>query len=108
MTLEVRNLDCVRSEREVFSGLSFALRPGEALVLRGANGSGKTSLLRIVAGLLKPAGGALLWDGVAVGEDPGAYRARLCYVGHLDALKPAFTVAENLAFWAALGGRPGG
>ena len=108
MTLEVRNLDCVRSEREVFSGLSFALRPGEALVLRGANGSGKTSLLRIVAGLLKPAGGALLWDGVAVGEDPGAYRARLCYVGHLDALKPALTVAENLAFWAALGGRPGG
>jgi len=108
MTLEARDLVCVRSEREVFRDLSFAVGPGEALVLRGANGSGKTSLLRMVAGFLKPAAGGLLWQGVAVSEDPGAHRARLEYVGHLDALKPALTVAQNLAFWAALGGRPGG
>ena len=108
MTLEARDLVCVRSEREVFSGLNFAVGPGQALVLRGANGSGKTSLLRMVAGFLEPAAGGFEWQGVAVSEDPGAHRARLHYVGHLDALKPALTVAENLAFWAALGGRPGG
>ena len=108
MTLEGRGLVCVRSDRVVFSDLDFGLASGGALVLRGPNGSGKTSLLRLIAGLLRPAAGGFFWEGAAVIEAPEDHRARLHYVGHSDALKPAFTVAENLAFWAALRGNAGG
>ncbi len=107
MTLEGRGLVCVRSERLVFGDLGFRLAEGEALIVRGPNGSGKTSLLRIVAGLLRPAAGTLSRDGAALAEDWPAHHRELHYVGHLDAVKPAFTVAENLAFWAALKGRGG-
>lgn len=100
------DLACIRGERLVFQGLGFGLDDGQALILGGANGSGKSSLLRLLAGLARPAGGALTWDGASIAEDPDAHRARLLYVGHADPLKPALTVAENLAFWAALrGGR---
>jgi heme exporter protein A len=106
MTLfEGRDLTCVRGERRVFAGLDFAVSPGGLLVLTGPNGSGKSSLLRIMAGLLRPAGGALFWDGTAVAEDPEAQAARLHYLGHLHAVKPVLTAAENLAFWAALYGQ---
>ncbi len=96
------DLACIRGERLVFQGLGFALDAGQALVLGGANGSGKSSLLRLLAGLARPAAGDLTWDGAPVVDDPDAHRARLLYVGHADPLKPALTVAENLAFWAAL------
>lgn len=105
MTLEGRGLTCVRSDRLVFADLDFALDEGGALIVRGPNGSGKTSLLRIVAGLLKLASGALLREDVPLAEDWPAHHASLHYVGHLDAVKSAFTAAENLAFWAALEGR---
>ena len=106
MTLfEGRDLLCVRGERRVFANLDFAVSPGGLLVLTGPNGSGKSSLLRIMAGLLRPADGALYWDGAPVGDDPGAQAARLHYLGHLDAVKPVLTAAENLAFWAALHGQ---
>jgi heme exporter protein A len=99
-------LTCLRGERLVFENLSFRARPGEALLLTGPNGSGKSSLLRLMAGLLPPAAGRLLWGEDAIADDPDAHRARLHYVGHLDALKPALTVAENLSFYAALRGKP--
>jgi heme exporter protein A len=99
-------LTCLRGERLVFEKLSFRARPGEALLLTGPNGSGKSSLLRLMAGLLPPAAGRLLWGEDAIADDPEAHRARLHYVGHLDALKPALTVAENLSFYAALRGVP--
>ena len=99
-------LACVRGERLVFENLSFHARPGEALLLTGPNGSGKSSLLRLMAGLLAPAAGRLSWGGAPVADDPDSHRVRVHYVGHLDALKPALTVAENLAFYAALRGRP--
>ncbi len=99
---EGRDLLCVRGERRVFEGLSFALAAGGLLVLTGPNGSGKSSLLRIMAGLLRPAAGALLWDGAPVADDPDAHAARLQYLGHLDAVKPVLSAAENLMFWAAL------
>ncbi|MEX2450660.1 MAG: heme ABC exporter ATP-binding protein CcmA [Rhodospirillales bacterium] len=100
-------LFCIRGERAVFSGLDFALEAGQALVLQGPNGSGKSSLLRIMAGLLRPEAGGLTWDGDPVRDDPEAHGARLHYLGHGNALKPALSVAENLRFWAALRGGAG-
>jgi heme exporter protein A len=108
MSFAGRGLGCVRGERWVFDGVDFALAPGAALVLEGPNGSGKSSLLRLAALLLKPAAGRLIWDGRDIAEDADAHRARLVYIGHLDALKPAFTVTENLAFWAQLVGAESG
>ncbi len=92
----------MRGDRTVFSGLDFALSPGQVLVVTGPNGSGKSSLLRMMTGLLTPAAGVLEWDGEDIARDREAHAARLRYVGHLDAVKPALTVAENLRFWAAL------
>ncbi|NQV48485.1 MAG: heme ABC exporter ATP-binding protein CcmA [Rhodospirillaceae bacterium] len=100
------NLTCVRSERIVFSGLDFTLAGGGALVLVGSNGSGKSSLLRLMAGLLHPASGVIAFDGAETSEDPEAHSGRLHYVGHLDAVKPVLSVSENVAFWASL--RSGG
>jgi heme exporter protein A len=101
---EGQKLDCVRSTRPVFRALDFTLEDGGALILTGPNGSGKSSLLRLMAGLLPAAGGALIWNGQEISEDPDAHRARLRYLGHLDAVKPALTAAENLAFWAGMTG----
>lgn len=91
---------CRRGGRVVFAGLSFAAEPGRALVVRGANGSGKSSLLRIAATLTAPAAGALAWGGVPLEAE--RHRVRLAYVGHGDAVKAALTVRENLRFWASL------
>lgn len=97
-------LTCLRGERRVFAGVTFRAASGDALVLQGPNGAGKTSLLRLMAGLGAPARGTLRWDGADIAEHPDAHHARLCFVGHLDGVKPAFSVRENLAFWAAIGG----
>lgn len=107
---EGRDLTCLRGARVVFAGLDFALSAGGALVLVGPNGSGKSSLLRLMSGLSRPFAGGLFWDGAPVADDTGAHAARLRYVGHLDAVKPALTAAENLAAWAGLdgGGDPPG
>jgi heme exporter protein A len=96
--LAAYDLSCQRGGRTVFDGLSFALRPGEALLVSGPNGAGKTSLLRQIAGLLPLAAGRLEVEGAtADAEVP-----ELChYVGHLNAVKASFSVRENLAFWAA-------
>lgn len=104
---EGTSLDCVRSTRTVFRALAFSVSSGGALVLVGPNGSGKSSLLRVMAGLLPQAAGTLSWNGANLAEDPDAHRARLRYLGHLDAVKPALTVTENLAFWAGLLGAEG-
>ena len=95
---------CIRGERPVFSGVSFRLERGGALALVGPNGAGKSSLLRILAGLLKRAGGTLAWEGAPLDEDWPAHRGRLHYVGHLDAVKPTLSVAENLDDWARFRG----
>ena len=103
--LVAEDLACRRGERLVFAGLSFRLPPGGAVVLTGANGSGKTSLLRLLAGLIVPAAGRLAWGATPIADDAAEHRARLHYVGHQDGVKPALTPRETLAFWAALRGR---
>ena len=103
--LVAEDLACRRGERLVFAGLSFCLPPGGALVLTGANGSGKTSLLRLLAGLIGPAAGRLAWGETPIVDDVAEHRARLHYVGHQDAVKPGLTPRETLVFWAALRGR---
>jgi len=97
-------LACLRGERLVFSRLAFSLPAGGALLLTGPNGSGKTSLLRVMAGLTPLAEGRLLWGGAEIGEDRAAHRARLHFIGHQDAVKPSLTAAETLAFWAGMRG----
>ena len=96
MRLSGRDLRCVRGGREVFSGLDFEASSGEALAVTGANGSGKTSLLRLIAGLLMGAGGSIDLEG---GEPELTLPEQAHYLGHRDALKPALSVAENLTFW---------
>ena len=102
--LAAADLACVRADRIVFTKLAFSVDGGGALRLTGPNGSGKSSLLRLLAGFLKPAKGALTWDGAPIDQDWDAHRARLAYVGHAVALKPALTVRETLLFWARVFG----
>ena len=96
------DLACRRGERLVFGGLSLRLAAGAALIVTGANGSGKSSLLRLLATLLRPEAGRLLWGGTAIAADPATYRASIHYLGHLDATKPALTARETLEFWAGM------
>jgi len=96
MRLTASALTCVRSGREVFAGLDFSLAAGEALLVLGRNGAGKSSLLRVVAGLVRIAAGNLFLEG---GAADLALPEQAHYVGHQDAVKPALTVQENLAFW---------
>jgi len=97
-------LACIRAERVVFRGLSFALADGGALRLTGPNGSGKSSLLRVMAGFIRPAAGRLTWDDTDVTKDREAHGARLAFIGHLDAAKPVLSVDESVRFWAKLYG----
>ncbi len=101
--LTIDKLACLRGERRLFDGLSFTLRAGQALAVEGANGAGKTSLLRIIAGFITPAAGAIrvTEDGkdITDGEERGR---RIGWLGHQDALKGPLTVAEQLAFFAKL------
>jgi heme exporter protein A len=96
MRLSGRGVRCVRGGRAVFSELDFEVSSGEVLAVTGPNGSGKTSLLRLIAGLLAPAGGSIGLDG---GEAELMLPEQAHYLGHRDALKPALSVLENLAFW---------
>ena len=102
MQLAGENLACERGGRKVFSAVNFSVAPGELLVLRGANGAGKSSLLRMIAGLIEPAGGTLSLSG---GDEEATIGQQAHLVAHQDALKPALSVRENLRFWARfLGG----
>lgn len=96
MRLSGRGVSCARGGRPVFSGLDFEANSGEALAVVGANGSGKTSLLRMIAGLLVLAGGSITIEG---GGAELTLPEQAHYLGHRDALKPALSVIENLSFW---------
>jgi heme exporter protein A len=104
--LEAIELECIRGERRLFSGLSFSLGSGELLRVVGANGSGKTSLLRIMCGLVEPSAGALRWQGRSIRTEREEYSRNLVFIGHLNALKDDLTALENLQVAAALAGMP--
>ena len=96
MELAGTDLGCVRGGRRVFSGVNFTVVSSKPMVLTGANGAGKSSLLRLIAGLIRPAEGAVALNG---GDPELSVGEQAHYVGHLDPLKPALTVTENLTFW---------
>lgn len=102
MRLIVDDLACERGGRLVFSALNFRVEAGETIALAGRNGVGKSSLLRVIAGLVRAVSGKIRLDG---GAPEASVGEQAHYCGHLDAFKPSLTVAENLAFWTAwLGG----
>ncbi|HXM80702.1 MAG TPA: cytochrome c biogenesis heme-transporting ATPase CcmA [Burkholderiales bacterium] len=102
--LEAAELECERGGRILFRGLSFALRGGELLRLAGPNGSGKTSLLRILCGLLSPTSGYVSWEGAEIRRLREEYSKQLVYIGHAPAVKDDLTAAENLAITCRLAG----
>ena len=96
MELKGTDLCCVRGGRRVFSGVNFTVESSKSMVLTGANGAGKSSLLRLIAGLIRPEEGAVALGG---GDGELSVGEQAHYVGHLDPLKSALTVIENLTFW---------
>ena len=96
MRLSASALHCQRGGREVLAGVSFRIAAGEALLVQGPNGAGKTTLLRTLAGLLRLSAGRIELAG---GDPERTLAEQAHYLGHLDALKPALTVTENLLFW---------
>ena len=102
--LSVQQLACERGRKRLFSDLNFQLQPGECLHVQGANGAGKTSLLRIVCGLAEALSGKICWRGQDTRIDPGAWRAELVYLGHTPGLKDELSAAENLRFQSQIDG----
>jgi heme exporter protein A len=97
--LEVENLQLWRGEQHVLRGVRFSLRGGQCLEVTGANGSGKTSLLRTLCGLMYPEEGRVLWNGADVRADLRAFHAELVYLGHEPPLKADLSARENLRYW---------
>jgi heme exporter protein A len=102
LVLEARALSCVRGDKALFSGLSFQIAAGDCLHVRGENGVGKTTLLRILTGLSQPESGEVLWNQQALNSQSSAYHRDLLFLGHRDALKEELTALENLQMYAAI------
>lgn len=104
--LATQGLACRRGRRLLFRGLDLQLARGSITWLRGTNGSGKTSLMRILAGLSQPAEGQVLWQGVPLRSGDAEARRGIVYIGHANALKDDLTLTEAVAFLGALAGLP--
>jgi heme exporter protein A len=102
-SLNAIGLECIRDDRTLFSQLNFTLHPGQVLLLEGRNGSGKTSLLRILCGIRLPDEGSINWNGTDIGRLGPDYHQHMAYVGHRDGNKLDLTPFENLAMARALG-----
>ena len=101
--LHGEDMAAFRGERLVLRGIGLSVAGGGALLLTGPNGAGKSTLLRVLAGLVPLAAGSLRWDGKEAASDRAGHGARVAYLGHLDAIKPGLTAAENLRLWADAG-----
>ncbi len=99
--LEARNLACVRDERALFQQLSFQVNRGDIMQVAGHNGAGKTSLLRILAGLVSPEQGQVFWAGELIGRNREAWHQNLLWLGHQSGIKNVMTPDENLRFYHA-------
>ena len=104
--LEARDLECERGGRALFRNLSFSVKSSELVRIAGPNGSGKTSLLRILCGLLIPAAGEVCWQGTPIRSLKEEYSRQLVYLGHAPAVKDELTAGENLSATCALAGLP--
>ena len=102
-SLEASGLSCIRDDRTLFSKLGFRLERGQALILEGRNGSGKTSLLRILCGIRLPDAGTVAWGETDISKLGPDYHVHTTYVGHRDGVKLDLTPLENLAMARALG-----
>jgi heme exporter protein A len=102
--LEVVNLGCTRGDRRLFKGLNFSVQPGELIELRGANGSGKTSLLRILSGLATPAEGEVLWQGTSIRSLGEEYAGTVAYLAHQNGVKDELSAIENLRITCGVAG----
>lgn len=102
--LEVSNLACSRGDHLLFSDLNFSLSAGELLQVQGANGSGKTSLLRTLCGFMMPVAGEIRWRGQNIRELGDTFYAEMIYLGHLNAIKDELNALENLRISAGLAG----
>lgn len=100
--LSADDLTLIRGERCLFDGLEFALNPGELLLLEGANGSGKTSLMRVIAGMLSLESGEILWNGEPVSRQRQVFHGSLVWLAHRSGLKGDLTLVENLRFERSL------
>lgn len=105
LELAAHDLGCTRGEHELFSGLHFSLRAGEALLIEGGNGQGKTSLLRLLTGLSRPASGEVRWRGKPLDAIHDDYHREMAYIGHLNGIKDDLTPVENVQLAAHLNGR---
>ena len=103
VTLETHGLECIRDDRTLFSGLNVSLTAGQVLQLEGRNGSGKTSLLRILSGIRLADAGSVTWCGTEIGKLGAEYHEQIAYVGHKDGIKQDLTALENLKMARALG-----
>lgn len=93
-------------DRHLFSEVSFLLKPGEWLLIQGANGCGKSSLLRILAGLVAPSSGTMIWNGRPIKPLDNEYRRQVSYLGHSLGLKEDLSALENLDFASAMTNEP--
>ena len=100
--LEARALTCIRGDRELFSDLNLQVFAGQCLHIRGENGVGKTSLLRLLTGLTSPESGEVLWSGHSIKKEESEYHSKLLFLGHRDALKEDLSAIENLRLYAAI------
>lgn len=100
--LRAAGLECIRGDRLLFSGLNLNLSPSQLLQVEGANGAGKTSLLRVLAGLSRPADGEVRWRGLDIQHNRASYFAEMVYMGHAPGLKAELSPLENLRISTAL------